>query len=614
MTKRLLALTLVSSVVACSDPRPYVGSGGTVGTGSGGTTSSTGGTTSTASGGKTGSTGGTVGTGSGGTTASTGGGTGTGSGGMKASTGGATVTGSGGGMTTGSGGKAGSGAGAGMPMGGQVGTGSGGTAPGSGGTAPSGGNSVLERNNHPSRDGNFLQPTLTKAAAAKMAPDAAFMATFTGGMLASPLYFESGPGGKGVFIVATTGNDVLALDETTGATVWKTSIGAPATGGLGCSGIAPTDFSSLGIISTPVIDAATGTIYVVGGTGSSSGVTAVIMSALDIQTGMVKSGWPVNLTMKVGFDAKLHLQRSALSLVGGVVYAAFGGYVGDCGAYTGRVVAVKASDPTQVAGWASGGQGEGIWPAGGMSSDGTSIYVTTGNKTSGGTARANSESIIRLTGMATFGASDMKNYYYPTRFASMDTSDADLSASNPIFFKLAGSTPSNLVAAFSKDGHMYLTNADNLGGAGAELNDTMLSTGTMSLYSTPTIYTTSGGLRMAVTAKGGSICPSGGGSGAVMAVSIAPGSPPKPTTLWCAAVTGSANQHAISTTTDGTTDAIVWVMNGTKLNAFDGETGASITTGGSGTCSNVHHWTSPIAVKGRIVVGGDGHLCSWSSQ
>src|SRR5205085_1610409 len=31
-----------------------------------------------------------------------------------------------------------------------------------------------------------------------------------------------------------------------------------------------------------------------------------------------------------------------------------------------------------------------------------------------------------------------------------------------------------------------------------------------------------------------------------------------------------------------------------------------------GGCQGVRDWTSPIAVKGRIVVGGDGRLCSWS--
>jgi len=36
--------------------------------------------------------------------------------------------------------------------------------------------------------------------------------------------------------------------------------------------------------------------------------------------------------------------------------------------------------------------------------------------------------------------------------------------------------------------------------------------------------------------------------------------------------------------------------------------------GGSGSCSGVQRWTSPIAVKGRIVVGANGTLCSWKSS
>src|SRR6266404_2726433 len=52
--------------------------------------------------------------------------------------------------------------------------------------------SVLERNKHPSRDGHFVQPTLTKALAAKMALDSGFLALFKGAMYASPLYLASG--------------------------------------------------------------------------------------------------------------------------------------------------------------------------------------------------------------------------------------------------------------------------------------------------------------------------------------------------------------------------------------------------------------------------------------
>ena len=48
------------------------------------------------------------------------------------------------------------------------------------------------------------------------------------------------------------------------------------------------------------------------------------------------------------------------------------------------------------------------------------------------------------------------------------------------------------------------------------------------------------------------------------------------------------------------------------LYGVDGENGTTIYKGGN--CTGVRQWTTPIAVKGHVIVGGDGHLCSWSSQ
>ena len=83
-----------------------------------------------------------------------------------------------------------------------------------------------------------------------MANDTTFAASFTGSTWASPLYLDNGPGGKGVFFAVTTGNDVFALDETTGADGLDEQHrdAAPARG-AGCGSISP-----IGIISTPVID------------------------------------------------------------------------------------------------------------------------------------------------------------------------------------------------------------------------------------------------------------------------------------------------------------------------------------------------------------------------
>ena len=51
---------------------------------------------------------------------------------------------------------------------------------------------------------------------------------------------------------------------------------------------------------------------------------------------------------------------------------------------------------------------------------------------------------------------------------------------------------------------------------------------------------------------------------------------------------------------------------GNQLVAVDGATGAAIYRGVADECGGVRKWTSPIAVRGRIVVAADGKLCSWS--
>ncbi|HXU04437.1 MAG TPA: PQQ-binding-like beta-propeller repeat protein [Polyangia bacterium] len=474
--------------------------------------------------------------------------------------------------------------------------------PGGGGES---GNSVLERNNHASRDGHFVQPALTRAAAATMATDADFAATFTGAMWASPLYMENGVNQKGTFFVATTSNDVIALDESTGATIWTKNVSTPATGsGVGCvngNGGIP----SLGILSTPVIDASSRTIVVAGATGDQD-ITDHFVTALWIDGGMVQPGWPVDVSGKLQFDPTVHNQRSALSLVNGIVYVAYGGFVGDCGAYHGRVAAIPIAGPQSVAGWATGGQGEGIWASAGMASDGNTVFVATGNRTGGGSStHQDSEEVVALTGMATKGAT-----FFPSRWQTMDNGDADLGSVNPMFVRQAGSTPANMVVQISKDGHLYLLDAANLGGSDGFKVDFPVAASGMSIHTAPAAYTTAQGLYVVFSTDSGAMCPGGGGGHSIVAVRITAGSPPSPVVAWCGALSG-ATTAPIATTTDGQADAIVWYMSNGKLVALDGDTGTSLYTS-SDTCSGVHQWTSPIAVKGRIVAGGDGHLCSWS--
>jgi len=407
---------------------------------------------------------------------------------------------------------------------------------------------VLERNNNASRDGLFVQAKLTKAAVPMMAADATFNtgAKFTGNMWASPLYLApAAAGGKGLFFAVTTGNDIYAIDETTGATVWTKNLGTPAqANGVSCGNIHP-----LGILSTPVIDAATRTIYVAGAIGNASTIQKHVISAYKADDGAAVTGWPVDTTGltsgSLTFTAPPQNQRSALSLVGGKLYVGYGGHIGDCGAYHGWIVAVDTADPTKKAGWATLGQGEAIWAAGGFASDGTSIFPVTGNHTgsSGGDSRttADSEAVVRLTGMATFTRND-QNLYFPTSWKTMDTADADLGGSNSVLLSVAGATPPNYVAAVAKDGNMYLLNPTNLGGMGGHvLTFKVSSGGAMAVKTSPTAYKTAKGTHYVFSTDSGAVCPSAGGGKSIVSVLLKAGTDGKPTATseWCAPLTGA---------------------------------------------------------------------------
>jgi hypothetical protein len=441
-----------------------------------------------------------------------------------------------------------------------------------------------------------------------------FAATFTGATWASPLYLQNGPNSKGAFFTVTNGNDVFALDETSGAIVWTKNIGTPASKtGQSCGDISP-----LGIISTPVIDEQARTIYLAGAIGNTTTITAHQIHALSVDDGTERVGWPIDVsTIKAGsstFSASPQNQRSALSLVNGILYVAYGGHNGDCGNYRGWVMAVDTTNPTSRGAFVTGGtRGEAIWAAGGMASDGNGVFTVTGNNLTGTTTHADSEEVVRLTGLAAVDRSTNQDIFYPAAWQSLDNADEDLSSSSPVYL----TSPQPMVVAASKNGVLYFLDASNLGGMEGELASLTIATGgAMIVHTAMASYTTAMGTYVTLTTNSGAQCPSGMGSQGkvVMSVLVPAGSPPKPKVAWCVPTANASLGFPAApavTTTDGTNNAIVWFIDGTKLMGVDGDTGATIYTG-TDTCSGVHKWTAPIAVKGRIVVAGDGHLCAWS--
>src|SRR6201999_145556 len=120
--------------------------------------------------------------------------------------------------------------------------------------------------------------------------------------------------------------------------------------------------NEVGITSTPVIDSATGTLYVVAKTKEVSGQTTNYVQrlhALDIATGAEKFGGPVVLQASVPgsgdgasggsvpFNALRENQRPALLLSNGIVYLASGSH-GDAHPWHGWVLGYNAATLQRV--------------------------------------------------------------------------------------------------------------------------------------------------------------------------------------------------------------------------------------------------------------------------
>jgi len=179
-----------------------------------------------------------------------------------------------------------------------------------------------------------------------------------------------------------------------------------------------------------------------------------------VDTGATTPGWPVDLNATVVYNgipfvSLAQEQRGGLALVNGIVYSSYSGYVGDCGNYHGWVVGVDINNPTNVHGWATTAMGGGIWGHGGVASDGTNMFVVTGNTFNTGGNWMGGEAIIRLQAGPTW-TGQPTDYWAPSNWFSLDNSDTDLGGVSATVIDVPGATPSQLVLALGKDSNAYL--------------------------------------------------------------------------------------------------------------------------------------------------------------
>lgn len=254
----------------------------------------------------------------------------------------------------------------------------------------------------------------------------------------------------GMVIAATENDSVYALNQSTGAVIWRSHLGPPVPQSQlnGCGDIFP-----LGITGTPVYDRGNGLVYAVAETVGYQHV----LFGLAVTNGAVRVRRDIDEPSRLQ-DPAYDQQRPALTITDGRVYAAFGGLAGDCGQYQGMVVGVPLSGAGPLVSWHTPTTREGaVWGTAGpvVGPDGD-LWVSTGNGAAEvGDPYDGSDSVDRLSPNLR-----RLDFFAPATWATDNRNDRDLGSTQPAL--AAGNT----TLIVGKRGVGYLLDTLNLGGVG----------------------------------------------------------------------------------------------------------------------------------------------------
>ena len=330
---------------------------------------------------------------------------------------------------------------------------------------------VLTQHNDPARTG--LQPHETTLAPANVTATTfgrLYERTVSGQIIAQPLYVSNqwfhSIGLHNVVYVATRKNWLYAFDADSTDTnpnaglIWSKPIQTQADGPV--PGMCSETIGSLGITSTPVIDRASDTMYVVA--RKSDGT--IWLNAIDIGTGEPRAGTPgaVQLTAKVtvggqtiDFNQALELSRAALLMQNGAIYIGFSALNCDNANWHGWLLVYRAPDLQQVGAFLTtptiASPGAGIWQSGnGIVGDGKNVYFMTGNRQQGTPQdSALDESFLKLSvGAAPTYPLALAGSYTVSNRETLNGGDTDLGSGGPVLL------PGDRLVGGGKQGKLYI--------------------------------------------------------------------------------------------------------------------------------------------------------------
>jgi len=306
---------------------------------------------------------------------------------------------------------------------------------------------------------------------------------------AQPLFLPAqsipGSGLHDVVYVATEANTIYQIDATSGVVLNSQNYGAPVPMKL-LPGHCGNNSNNVGINSTPVIDASTGTIYAI--TYTLAKVPTFTLHAISTSTlqdkitpVVIAATASLSNGTSFAFSAANVRQRPALLEAAGNIYAAFGSFCDlDASTTRGWVLGWNASTLAPLAGVdlvnrvSTSGDSfflTSVWMSGyGISADSSeNLYIATGNSEKTGTSFSATynleESVVKLnTKLAV--ASYFTPNGGPTGWSALDKEDGDFGAGGVLLLPNQTGAYPHLAVAAGKHGPMYLLNRDNLGGLG----------------------------------------------------------------------------------------------------------------------------------------------------
>ncbi len=329
-----------------------------------------------------------------------------------------------------------------------------------------------------------------------------FVMKVDGDVYAQPLFLPGveipGKGRHDVVFVATEHDSVYAFDAygNPAAPLWQASFlkdgltTVPA-GDVACPFISP----EVGITPTPVIDASSGTLYVLARTKRSHFLSAneyhQQLHALAVTNGAEKFDGPVEIQGtvtghgmgsaggNVTFQPLRENPRAALLLSKGMVYLSWGSSC-DVGPYHGWVMAYDARSLKQrgIFNASPDGDDSGIWASdtGPAADNDGNIFVATGNGRfdAGKGGRDYGDSLLKLS---FYGQSlRMQDYFAPFNVDELDADDNDLGSGGPMLLPDQAGPHPHLAVVGGKAPLIYVLDRDRLGHYHAESNRDVVQT------------------------------------------------------------------------------------------------------------------------------------------